>query len=222
MVLITGASGGLGRSVVDVFLAHGATVFAVARKAGESTAQDPRWIEADLNSREACGRAAGTAHGLRGRIDALVHVLGAFAMDGRVEETKDETWDAMMNLNLRAAFQMFAAVLPHMRERGYGRIVAVGSRAGVEPGAGLSAYNVSKAGLISLVQTVAAETKNDGITANVVLPSVIDTPANRHAMPKADFTKWVQPEAIAQLLLWFASEESGSTSGAAIPIYGAA
>ncbi len=216
-VLITGASGGLGRSVVDAFLAAGAEVAAVSR-----SGEGPRGIAADLTGDEACRKAVAEAIARLGRIDALVHLLGGFAGGERIENTGDATWERMLALNLRAAFYTFRAVLPHMRERGYGRIVAVGSRTAVEPAAGLSAYNVSKAGLVALVRTLAAETKGSGITANVVLPSVIDTPANRAADPAADPSRWVQPESIAQLLLWLASEASADVSGAVIPIYGAA
>src|SRR6476659_2411027 len=111
-----------------------------------------------------------------GPVDALVHVLGGFAGGTPVAQTPEETWDEMMNVNLRSAFLVFRAILPGMIERGRGRVVAVGSRAGVEPAPKLSAYGASKAGLVYLVQTLALELKQTGITANLVMPSTIDTP----------------------------------------------
>jgi NAD(P)-dependent dehydrogenase (short-subunit alcohol dehydrogenase family) len=117
---------------------------------------------------------------------------------------------------------MFRAVLPRMLAAKRGRILAVGSRAGVEPMPNFAAYSVSKAALIALVRTVAQEVKDTDITANIVLPSTIDTPANRAAMPKADPTKWVSPESIADLLVWLASDKAANVNGAVIPIYGKA
>jgi NAD(P)-dependent dehydrogenase (short-subunit alcohol dehydrogenase family) len=128
----------------------------------------------------------------------------------------------MMTLNLRAAFCAMRAVLKPMTAAKYGRIVAVGSRAAVEPTPNFAAYSVSKAGLVALVKNVAAEGRDSGITANVVLPSTIDTPLNRKSMPQSDFSRWVKPESIAKTLVWLASEASGDVSGAVIPIYGRA
>ena len=177
-----------------------------------------RWIAADLTLAAECVGVVTEAE----PVDVLVHLMGGFAGGKLVQATDDETWDRMMNLNLRSAFYMIRAVLPGMIERKRGRIVAVGSRTGAEPAAMLSAYGASKAALISLIQTVALEEKRNGITANIVLPSVIDTPANRSAMPSADYSNWVRPESIAKLLAWLASEEASDVNGAAIPIYGRA
>ncbi len=157
-----------------------------------------------------------------GKIDVLLHLTGGFAGGKPVAQTDDTAWNRMLGLNLHTAIHMARAVLPHMLEAGKGRIVAIGSRTGVEPAAGLSAYGVSKAALIALVRTIAAEVRNSGVTANVILPSVIDTPANRTASPAADFTKWVQPESIARLLLFLASDAAADINGAVIPIYGRA
>jgi NAD(P)-dependent dehydrogenase (short-subunit alcohol dehydrogenase family) len=157
-----------------------------------------------------------------GPIDALVHLLGGFGGGQPITETSDKTWDGMMTLNLRAAFCAMRAVLKPMTATQYGRIVAVGSRAAVEASPNFAAYAVSKAGLVALVKNVAAEGKDLGITANVVLPSTIDTSANRQAMPKSDFSRWVQPESIAKTLVYLASKEAGDVSGAVIPIYGRA
>ena len=126
----------------------------------------------------------------------------------------------MFEMNVDSAFHILRAVMPHMQKAGNGRIIAIGSRAAESPGAGVGAYSASKAALVSLIRTVAVENKDWGITANVILPGTIDTPANRQAMPKADMTNWVQPAAIASLILWLASDAAKDVTGAAIPVYG--
>jgi NAD(P)-dependent dehydrogenase (short-subunit alcohol dehydrogenase family) len=221
VVLITGATGGLGAAVTDAFLSAGGTVVAVTRSC-EDTGDKPRLTEvaADLTSAEGAQLAVERALEPTGRIDALVHVMGGFAGGTPVAETDDATWDKMISLNLRAAFLVARAALGPMLEAGYGRIVAVGSRTGIEPTATLGAYGVSKAGLNALIQTIALEVKNTGITANVVLPGIIDTPANRKAMPRADFSQWVKPESIAQQTLWLCGEETAEVNGALIPMFG--
>jgi len=218
--LITGANGGLGRAVVEAFLAIDATVYGLDRTWKQQPQGNPRLhpIEADLSKRTECERVAKLA----APMDALVHLLGGFGGGKPVAETEDDSWDQLMDLNLRCAFHMFRAVLPQMVAAKHGRIVTVGSRAALEPMANFAAYNVSKAALVMLVKTIALEVKDLGVTANVVLPSVIDTPANRAAMPSADASKWVAPASIAKLLVWLASDESRDVNGVAIPIYGRA
>ncbi len=217
-ILITGASGGLGTAVVEAFLGTGATVYGAALAWKNQPHSNPRFhpLEANLIEAAECHRVAKLA----APVDALLHLVGGFDGGRPVAETPDETWEQMLGLNLRSAYSMFRAVLPAMTKAGKGRIVAVGSRAAVEPMANFAAYSVSKAALVTLVQTVALEVKDSGITANVVLPSTIDTPANRAAMPSADAAKWVTPESIAGLLVWLASDAARDVSGAAIPIYG--
>lgn len=218
-ILITGASGGLGPAVVDAFLATGGTVFGVDRSWTRGNPHNStrfHAIDADVNTDEGCDTAVEAAAPVR----ALVHLVGAFAGGKRVEETDDATFDQMVNANLRSAFRMIRAVLPGMQEAGHGRILVMGSRAADEPMAGSSIYNASKAGLAALIRTVALENKKSNLTANLVAPSVIDTPANRAAMPSADYAKWVRPESIARLLVWLASDEASEVSGAVIPMYG--
>jgi len=219
VVLITGATGGLGTAVVQTFLQSGASaVFGAALSWQGEQIPEGRFhpIEADLATSAGCAAVVERT----GTVDALVHCVGGFAGGQPVAETEDQTWDLMMNLNLRAAFCMCRAVLPGMLKAGFGRIVAVGSRTGIEPAAGLSAYGVSKAGLVALIRTIAVEVKGTGVTANVVMPSVIDTAANRAAMSKADSRKWVRPESIAGVLLWLASKDAADVNGAVIPVYG--
>lgn len=218
-VLITGASGGLGTAVCQAFLDNGSNVIGVARSWTEAVPF--RTLAVDLTTAEGCDAMVAEALE-QGPIEALVHILGGFGGGQPIAGTSDKTWDGMMTLNLRAAFCAMRAVLKPMTSAKYGRIVAVGSRAAVEAMPNFAAYSVAKAGLVALVKNVAAEGKDLGITANVVLPSTIDTAANRQAMPKSDFSRWVQPESIAGALVWLASKEAGDVSGAVIPIYGRA
>lgn len=222
-ILITGANGGLGRAVVKTFIEAGAMVVAVYR-GGAPPEGGLRFaaIEEDLTDPAGAARVVEAAVARAGRLDALIHLVGGFAGGQPVSETSDATWRQMLDLNLNAAFYTIRAALPPVLAAGRGRIIAVGSRTALEPAAALSAYGVSKAGLVALIRTLALELKGTNVTANAVLPSVIDTPANRVAMPGADFSRWVAPEAIAQLILWLASDAAATVNGAAVPIYGAA
>jgi NAD(P)-dependent dehydrogenase (short-subunit alcohol dehydrogenase family) len=222
VTLITGASGGLGGAVVHAFLEDPGTsqVFGVARAWPARPVDDARFhpVDANLSIESECVRVARLA----APVDVLVHLMGGFAGGKTVAETGDDVWEQMMTLNLRSAFHIFRAVLPQMVAAGRGRIVAVGSRAAVEPMPHFGAYSVSKAGLVALVKTIALEVKDAGVTANVVMPSIIDSAANRSAMPHADFHKWVSPESIANLVHWLASAQAADVNGAVIPIYGRA
>jgi NAD(P)-dependent dehydrogenase (short-subunit alcohol dehydrogenase family) len=222
VVLISGASGGLGQAVTEAFLDAGALVAGVSRNWPPKASNTPRFlpVAADLTQEAGCIAAVQAALERWPRLDAAVHLMGGFAAGTTVEATPVEVWDRMMNLNLRSAFLFFRAALPPMLKAGRGRLLAVGSRPGVDPAAGLGAYAVSKAGLHALVRTLAAEHNDGGITANAVLPSVIDTPANRAAMPDADVSKWVAPESIAALLVFLAGDAAQDITGALVPIYG--
>jgi len=223
VTLISGASGGLGEAVTQAFLNNGDIVAGLARNWKRPPASGAFVaVEADLTTAGGCRTAVAEVVARCGRLDVLAHCLGGFAGGQPVAETADETWNGMLNLNLTAAFHLCRAALPHLIASGAGRIIAVGSRAALETPATLSAYNVSKAGLNALIRTIAAETKHRGVTANVVMPSVIDTPANRAADPSADFSNWVPPARIASLMLWLASDAAADVSGALIPIYGRA
>ena len=222
VVLITGAEGGLGLFVTAAFLETGADVVGTARQIDPNTFSHPKFeaIPADLTRPHNVTRLLDETLLKFGRIDVLVHVAGGFAGGAPVHETDDATWAAMLQINLRAGINILRAVLPQMRTQQRGRIVAIGSRAGVEPAAGVSAYSASKAALISLVKTVALENRTLGITANVILPGTIDTPANRRAMPDADRSQWVSPPKLAALAVYLASDDASEITGAAIPVYG--
>jgi len=229
VVLITGATGGLGTSVTAAFLDAGARVAAVDRAARQEATEYLAPIAADLSTFSGAQSATEAVVARWGRIDALVHLVGGFAGGQSIAEmgsdSDDATFDRMMNVNLRTAFYMFRAVLPGMREQqraAAGRILAIGSRSAAEPSPKSGLYAASKAALVSLVRTVAAENADRGITANVILPGTMDTLANRAAMPKANFSQWVPPAQVASLLVHLAGDGASAINGAAIPIYGGA
>jgi NAD(P)-dependent dehydrogenase (short-subunit alcohol dehydrogenase family) len=155
-----------------------------------------------------------------GRLDVLAHTVGGFAVGQSVAETDDATFQRMFDLNLHSVFHMLRAAIPALRKAGNGRVIAIGSRAALEPGAGVGVYSASKAAMVSLIRTVALENKDAGLTANVILPGTMDTPANRKAMPNADFSKWVRPTTVASLITWLAGDGGRDINGAAIPVYG--
>lgn len=194
VVLITGATGGLGPTVVKAFQDAGATVAASSRKADN--------LSADLTDSAQAKRLADTVSGQFGRIDALVHLAGGFA-GGAVHETEDAVWNQMMDMNLRSAFHIFRAVLPHMRQAKSGRIVAIGSRAALDLVPGIAAYAASKAALVSLIRSISLENKDLGITANAILPGTIGAQ--------------VSPDTIASLALYLVSDAAAQITGVSIP-----
>lgn len=224
VVLITGAKGGLGTFVTKAFLAAGVQVAGVSRSIKDTDFASPAFqaFPAELSTGEKTGELVDAVCGRYGRVDAVVHLLGGYSGGLSVAETGDDIFDEMFDLNLRSFFLLTRAVLPRMRAQKSGRLLAIGSRAAVDPVAMAAAYSASKAALVSLVRSVALENQDAGISANVILPGAIDTPANRAAMPGADPSKWVRPEEIANLLVYLAGDESSQLSGAVIPFYGAA
>jgi NAD(P)-dependent dehydrogenase (short-subunit alcohol dehydrogenase family) len=222
IILISGAKGGLGNSVTAGFLGAGATVIGTSREISADDFRYPRFfpVATDLSRSE---NARSLVDGIireHGRVDGLVHLIGGFAGGQPVADTEDATLDHMLDVNLRCAFYTLRAVLPHMRAQGSGRIVAIGSKAALEPSPMVGAYAASKAALVSLVRTVARENIDRGIAANVVLPGTMDTPANRAGNPGADFSKWVQPDQVARLLVHLVLGDASQISGAVIPVYG--
>lgn len=222
VVLITGAKGGLGSFITQRFLAAGATVVGTSRSILTEDFPDANFtpLPVNLTSSAAVRGAVEAIISRFGRLDILVHVLGGFAGGPAVSETDDATWEQMRDLNLTAAFYILRAAIPHLRKSGKGRIAAIGSLTAIEPHAGLGAYVTFKAALTTLIQTVALENKDSGLTANVVLPGTMDTPGNRKSMPGANFSKWVHPADVADLVLWLADERAGHITGTTVPIYG--
>jgi 3-oxoacyl-[acyl-carrier protein] reductase len=221
IILITGAKGGLGSFVTKSFLAAGATVIGSSRSIKQSDYNNPRFtaMAVDFSDATAVQKMVDDVISRFGKIDVLAHIMGGFAA-GTIAETDEKTWMQMLDMNLISAFHALRAVLPYMHKTKYGRIVAVGSLTATEPHAGLGAYVASKTALATLVQTVALENVDANITANVVLPGTMDTPANRASMPTADFSKWLQPENVASLILKLADESSGLITGTLVPIQG--
>jgi NAD(P)-dependent dehydrogenase (short-subunit alcohol dehydrogenase family) len=229
VVLITGASGGLGGAVVRAFAEEGARLILSGRRmpelettAGGLELDKDRTLLLPINLTDPAEveQLARAATERFGAIDVLVHVAGGFKAGAPVAETDVETWNFMLNLNLFSAFLAARAVLPGMLDRGYGKLVFISSRAGSQPGANTAAYGVSKGGLELLVRDMAEETRQHGLNVNAVAASVIDTPANRGANPGADYSAWVQPESIAGVIHFLASDAARDIHGAIIPVYG--
>jgi NAD(P)-dependent dehydrogenase (short-subunit alcohol dehydrogenase family) len=219
-VLITGATGGLGTAVTRAFLDAGALVVGVSRSAPRGDAGGEERFRAVAGEVTSLEGARKVFDAVGGPVDVVVHLVGGFAMGDPVEAVDAAALDKMLDMNLRSAWSVFAAALPGMKERGSGRLLAIGSKAAVEPGALTSAYNVSKAALVALVRSIAVENKKTGVTANIVLPGTMDTPANRAAMPDADPSQWVRPEQVAAMLVHLASDGAAQVNGAVIPVYG--
>jgi NAD(P)-dependent dehydrogenase (short-subunit alcohol dehydrogenase family) len=222
VVLVTGADGGLGRFVTQAFLDAGATVVGTSTKIQPSAFKSDRFtaIAASISSLGSAQSLVGQVTSRFGKLDVLAHTIGGFAGGKSVADTDDATFQKMMEINLNSVFHMVRASLPALRASGNGRVIAIGSRAALEPGAGVGAYSASKAAMVSLIRTLAVENKDAGVRANVILPGTMETPANRQAMPKADPAKWVHPVSVASLMVWLASDAGRDVNGAVIPVYG--
>jgi len=222
IVLVTGADGSLGTYVTQAFLDSAATVIGTSRKIKQSDFSSPNFtaLPAEISTAEGASALVDQVVARFGRLDVLVHTVGGFAGGQPVAKTDPDTFQRMFDVNVNSAFHMLHAAIPVLRQTGDGRVIAIGSRAAVDPGPGVGAYSASKAAMVSLIRTVALENKDAGLTANVILPGTIDTPVNRTAMPEADVSKWVRPAAIASLIAWLASDAGRDVNGAVIPVYG--
>ena len=225
--IVTGGTGGLGSAVVARLLVGGWRVvvpWVVERELERVERHEGlELVKADLFEQASVDEVIETATAdgappLRG----LVNLVGGFAMGTRVHETPIEEFETQFRLNLRPAYLMTQASVPHMLEHGGGSIVCVGTRAALQPFKGAAGYISSKAAVIAFSGAVAVEYKDDGIRCNTILPSVIDTPGNRASMPDADFDRWVKPAEIAGVIAHLLSDDSSPVSGAAIPVYGRA
>lgn len=224
-VLVTGGTGALGRAVVDAFLAAGDRVVVPWIVAAEAETARATWrdalaagrallVEADVAEEGGAAAVAAAA----GPVDVLVNGVGGFAGGPPVHETALDVWDRMYRMNLRSAAACCRAVLPGMRERRRGVVVSVASQAAFAAPAGLAAYAASKAGVVTLTRALQDEVAALGIRVHAVVPSTIDTPANRAAMPGADFSSWTPAAKIAGVVLWLASEAASTVRGALIPV----
>jgi NAD(P)-dependent dehydrogenase (short-subunit alcohol dehydrogenase family) len=225
-VLVTGGTGGLGLGVTPTVLASGAASVTipyvnfheVERLKGILTPNDFDRIQFIPTNLTDEGSVENLINRME-RVDVLIHLVGGFSM-GKTDEYSFTDWKQQLDLNLNSTFLVCKHSLKRMLQNGYGRIVTIGSRGALQPGGQLAAYCASKAGVVALTQAIADETKNTNITANVVLPSIIDTPTNRQAMGEENADKWVKPESLAQVICFLASEAAKDMRGAAIPVYG--
>jgi NAD(P)-dependent dehydrogenase (short-subunit alcohol dehydrogenase family) len=224
--IVTGGTGGLGAAVTQRLLDDGWQVVVPWIVEGElervREQADLHLVQADLFEPDGVRALLDTATSTDAPLRGVVNLVGGFAVGGRVHETPIEDFESQFRLNLRPAYLVTQAAIPHLLANGGGSIVYVGSRAALAPFRGASGYVASKAAVIAFAQAVATEYKNDGIRANVILPSVIDTPGNRASMPNADFDKWVKPAEIAGVIAHLLAADSSPVSGAAVPVYGRA
>jgi NAD(P)-dependent dehydrogenase (short-subunit alcohol dehydrogenase family) len=220
VIVVTGASGALGSVVVAAALARGARVASLGQAAPQAAAVANR-IElghVDLTDPIQAKKAMDAAHAHFGKLDALINVAGAFAFE-TVADGDSKTWQRMFALNVTTALNASRSAIPYLAASHSGRIVNIGATGALQAGAGMGAYAASKAGVHRLTEALAAEWKGR-ITVNAVLPSIIDTAANRAAMPDADFAKWVTPEELASVILFLASDAASGITGALIPVPG--
>ena len=230
IVVVTGGTGGLGREVTMAFLEAGATVAVTYRAAeeyaavvsagGRVGAAVPTGAVVDVTDAAAVGKFIAETVASQGRLDILVNTVGAYVGGVNVWEANPHEYDRMLQLNLQAGFVLARAVVPQMIKQNRGWIVNVASKAAFDHAAGGSLYAASKAAAVALMDSLAAEVKPYNINVNSILPSIIDTAANRKDMPNADFSKWPKPEEIARVILFLCSEEARVIQGAAIPVYG--
>ncbi len=229
VVMVAGASGNLGAAVARTFHAARAGLVLIDRATDRlpglfpELAGSPEHLllgSVDAMDAESVERAVEAVLERFGRIDVLANTVGGYRAGTPIHETPPETWDFMLDLNARTAFMLSRAVVPAMLQRGRGKIVHVASRAGLAGGAKAAAYSAGKSAVIRLVESMAAELRHQGINVNCVLPGTIDTPQNRRDMPKADHSRWVPPEAIAEVMLFLASDPAWPINGAAVPAYG--
>ena len=226
-VVVTGGTGGLGSGVTGTLLEAGyrtVVTWVVEREAEAALAAFGDRVELerlDVDDPSAVGALAARLDG-EGGAWAVAHLVGGFLAGRPVAEMTREEWDQQMVLNARTLHTMLHAFLPGMVARGGGRVVAVGTRAAVIPFAGGAAYAASKAAVIALVHAASEEVRHDGVGVNCILPSVVDTPANRAAMPDADYSRWVAPADIGAVVRFLCSDASRAVTGAAIPVYGRA
>lgn len=217
VVLIAGGSGALGKTITPAFVRSGARVISADRNPPPVQVTEGRALKADVTDETDVRRLVDDVIRTAGRVDVLVNLVGGFA-EGRVADTDVSLWHRMLTLNLTSAFLLSKAVLPHMMDRGSGRILHVAAWAAVDPFPGAAAYIVAKSGLLALIRVLALELQGSGVTVNGVLPTTVDTPANRATMSEADPSTWAKPESIAETLLFLASEEAGQIGGAVIPV----
>lgn len=220
--LITGAAGNLGRAVAAAFASASASLVLVdvddkaLRTAHGRGDERKRLVRADLLDAASVAKAVSAL----GRIDILCNIAGGFRMGHPVHETPEDTWELMLGLNAKSVINTARAVVPGMLAAGHGKIVNIAAVAGLAGRANMGAYSASKSVVIRLTESMSAELRDKGINVNCILPSIIDTPQNRADMPAADPRRWVALEALADVILFLASDRARAIHGAAIPVNG--
>jgi NAD(P)-dependent dehydrogenase (short-subunit alcohol dehydrogenase family) len=225
-VIVAGGTGALGAAVLDALLEKGYPVTATWVVEGERERVEQDFagrsglmlVQADLMDPEAVEEAVGGVEGL----GAVVNLVGGFSAPGKVHESEIDDFEAQLRLNLRPGFLLAHAAMPRLLENGGGAFVGVSARPALRPFPGAAGYITAKAGVLAFIRALDAEYRDSAIRCNAILPSVIDTPANRRAQPDADYSKWVPPQQIAKVVCFLVSDDSAPTSGGAIPVYGRA
>jgi NAD(P)-dependent dehydrogenase (short-subunit alcohol dehydrogenase family) len=220
VIVITGASGALGKVVVEAALAHGAKIAAVDHAATQipATPDQLHLGGVDLSDAGQATQAIATAAAHFGRLDVLINIAGAFSFE-TIADGDPKTWQRLYSINVLTALNASRAAIPHLVASGAGRIINIGAMGALQAGAGMGPYAASKAGVHRLTEALAAELKGK-VTVNAVLPSTIDTAANRRDMPKADFGKWVTPAELANVILFLGSDAASAVTGALLPVSG--
>ena len=230
-VLITGGTGILGSAVTKNYMEQGDNVAVTYlfdnevdrfKEDNPEICEDVTFLFANVTEEEEVQQTVETFIKQFGNLDILVNIVGGFVGGIPAAELETERWDFMMNLNLKSVFLCSKAVIPYMTEQGYGKIVNVSARAGLKGEAGLSAYCVSKGGVRTLTEALAAEVMDSGVNVNCIMPSIMDTPMNREAMPEEDHSRWVKTEDVAKVISFLTSDDASIINGAAIPVYGRA
>jgi NAD(P)-dependent dehydrogenase (short-subunit alcohol dehydrogenase family) len=226
VVLVAGGTGGLGRAVSLSFLTEGAKVhvtyraeeeFSTLKKSAGDGESSLSGYTADVTSDDDVKQLVRKL----GHVDVMINSVGGYAGGSALWQTPPEVFDRMISLNVRSGYVLSRHVVAAMVSQGSGAIVNVSSRAAIDHAAGASAYAASKAAALAMMDSLAADLKGTGVRVNTVLPSIIDTPANRAAMPGADYAKWPKPEEIANVILFLCSDDARLIHGAAVPVYGA-
>jgi NAD(P)-dependent dehydrogenase (short-subunit alcohol dehydrogenase family) len=228
VVLVTGANGNLGLAVAQAFAEQGAQLALITRAADVTLASlsisnpDKHLLVTgvDVTNAESVADMQQQVLARYGQVDVLVNTVGGFSAGNAVHDTELKTWDVMMTLNARAAFVLSREIIATMLGQNSGRIIHIAAGAGLKAGKGNAAYSAAKSAVIRLTEGLAADYKDSGINANCVLPGIIDTPQNRKAMPEADTRRWVQPESIAEVIMFLASSAARDIHGAALPVTG--
>ena len=229
VILLTGPVGNLGSAVIQEFLPENPHFILIDRASDQLVDRFPDLAASsdhlmipgvDLLDRQAVENAVNQGMSTFGKIDCLIHTAGGFQMGESVAEISDDSWDFLMDLNVKTTLNITRAVIPSMRKRNHGKIITIGARPAFKGKAKMGAYSASKAAVIRLTETMSAELKMHGINVNCVIPGTIDTPQNRLEMPNADHSRWVSPDSLAGVIRFLCSSAARDIHGAAIPVYG--